>query len=72
MFIDDIEINKIMNKSILIGIPIAIIVILLGIFFVSSYTDFTKEPISEFEPQNESEPKRYTQTLSEAVGVNSP
>ena len=59
MFIHNFTVYPIMNKSILIGVPIAVIVILLGVYFVSSDTDFTEEPISEFEPQNESEPKQW-------------
>lgn len=61
-----------MNKSILIGVPIAIIVILFGIYLVSSGTGYVEESSLEIIPDDEYQPKHYTQSLSEAVSVTTP
>jgi hypothetical protein len=62
-----------MNKSILIGIPIAIIVIVIGIYFVSSGTEFVNESAPEFDSQDtDLEPKKYTQKLTENLSVVAP
>jgi hypothetical protein len=58
------------NKSIIIIIPI--IAILLGMYFVFSDTENAEESTIEIQPEDESEPKRYTQSLSEAVSVTTP
>lgn len=72
MFIPYFIGNNTMNKSILIGVSIAITVILLGMYFVSSGTESVDESTLEFNPQDDYEPKSYTASLSESVSIKTP
>ena len=61
-----------MNKGIVVGIGIAILVILGGVYLMSSDTQSTNIPIEESGNLVDSEPKRYSASLSESVTISTP
>jgi hypothetical protein len=61
-----------MNKSVLIGISIAIIAVIVGVYSVSLENNTVEEPTPQSENQGEYQPKKYTQTLSENIAIKTP
>lgn len=61
-----------MNKGLVVGISIAILLILGGIFYMSTDTSTLDTTITESDNFEDIEPKRYTQSLSESVSLDTP
>lgn len=62
-----------MNKGIIAGIAISVIVIIAGVFFMSSESPQPQDTsVQTPETLSDSEPKRYSATLTESVGISTP
>ena len=61
----------IMNKAIIVGISIAILIALGGIFFMSSDTQIMDDP-NQISELDDYEPKHYSESLTESVTVSIP
>lgn len=60
-----------MNKGVIIGIPIAILIVIAGVYVMSSEQKIVDEPIIDsVQNSDSSEPKRYNESLSESVRIS--
>jgi hypothetical protein len=72
MFIHNFSVYDVVNKSISIGIAIVIIAVIIGVYSISSDDNSVDESILISENQDDLQPKKYAQSLSESLGIKAP